>query len=90
MLCRAVSASLLPGSQVSLGLPTSPRALAHRPENLALGILTLAFWVPTLSQRVQERMVRNESFGVNSLSPTLKDTAGIPKTITLLHPEAWQ
>lgn len=31
----------LSGSQVSLGLPTSPRALAHRPEHLALGILTL-------------------------------------------------
>lgn len=45
-----VPASLLPGSQVSLGLPTCPRALAHRPEHLALGILTLVLWVNSESE----------------------------------------
>lgn len=82
--CTCLTLAWQPGVPWPSHIP--PRALAHRPEHLALGILTL--WVPTLNQRVQERMVRNESFGVNSLSPTLKDTADIPNPITLLHPEA--
>lgn len=73
VICRAA-----PGSQVSIGLPTGPRALAHRPEHLTLGILTLVLWVPTLSHRRCSRGQSEMSLSGLILSLTLRDTPGVP------------
>lgn len=71
IICRPA-----PGSQVSFGLPKCPRALAHRPEHLTLGILTLVLWVPTLSHR---RYTEDSQI----LPLTLRDMPGIPNPFTL-------